>query len=191
MDLSDIIDRVQRGDKQAYRQVVSGYQNLAFNVAVSVLQDEFLAKDAVQNAFVKAYLKLGTFRGDASFKTWFTSILIREAYQLLRKNRRNVRVDSDAVLAGEGTLEVSASTEHQEDQKAHQSWVVQQAFRKLPADDALVLKLFYLEDFSLHEIREATGWSDSAVKVKLHRARKKMKTLLSENMNLSKEDVLV
>ena len=218
MIAADTIRRVQRGDKEAYREIVSGCKDMAFNVAVSILKDEFLAKDAVQNAFVKAYLNIGTYRHEATFKTWFTRILIREAFQLMRSNRRRKQAEQDDAVqydavqydASQHDAErygadmteaswgrgddagnrVAEDNEGLHDRNAYQAYHIQRAFDRLSAEDALTLKLFYLEDFSVREVVEVTGWSESSVKVKLHRSRNKMKSILSNTFKQTKEDLL-
>lgn len=180
------IQKVRDGDTEAFRFIVRKHKDEAFSLAMSVVKDEFLAKDVVQNAFVKAYTKLETFRGNAKFSTWLYRIVINEAFIQQRKQKRQAKI-KEGVAEDQQPLDIkNLPSEIEEDD---QQYVINEALKQIAAKYSLALRLFYLQDFSIVEIREVTGWSTSNTKVILHRARKKVKRILNEIMNIDKEEL--
>ncbi len=183
---NEIIDSVLAGDKESFRKLVSLYKDGAYNLALSVLKNDFYAKDAVQQAFVNVWLNLNRYRKDAPFKYWFHKILINECYQILRKNpdlHKNFvteSVEETEMIASEETTEFSTDL-------THLRYYIDVALEKLSPEKSLALKLFYIESYSVKEINSITGWSVSDTKVKLHRGRKNMKDFLVNKLNLNPE----
>ncbi len=171
------IAKVLEGDTEAYRYFLRKYQDMAFSLAMSVLKDEFAAEEAVQDAFVKAFNALSSFSMQASFKTWFYRIVLNEAF--LRRNKQqkeflDFKEDYEHEVVDEAPLEQKGQEE--------KTWLVNEALKRLPDREAVVLRLFYLEEESIKTVSETTGWSESNVKVILHRARKNMLTVITKLM---------
>lgn len=166
------IDKVLNGDKQAFRYFVRHYKDIAYNLAISIVKDNQNAEDVVQEAFIKAFKGLKSFKKDAKFSSWFYRIVVNEAFTYLRKNKIDFADIDDQKIA-------LASEEIKEDQR----WVsVQNFMRCLNPKESLVLNLFYLEEKKIAEISNITSWSISNVKVLLHRARKNLKELLNKDL---------
>ena len=91
-----LIVRAQAGDRNAFNQLVLSTQSMAYNTAYRVLQDEEAAADAAQEAFIKAYRALHSYRG-GSFKSWFLRILMNTCYDLLRMKKRRATSSLDAL----------------------------------------------------------------------------------------------
>ncbi len=166
------IDKILNGDKQAFRYFVRQYKDIAYNLAMSIVKNTHNAEDVVQEAFIKAFKGLKSFKKNAKFTSWFYRIVVNEAFMYLRKNKIDfVDIDNQSiVLATEET-------------KENQKWVsVQNFMLYLNPKESLVLSLFYLEEKKIAEISNITGWSISNVKVLLHRARKNLKELLNKNL---------
>ena len=179
------VERVLNGDKEAFRFIIRECKDDAYNLAISILKEEYAAKEAVQRAFIKAYEGLDKFRGEAAFSTWFHRIVVNESYQLLRSRKpdRNHQLKES---------EISNSHKNNTEQKIdadHKEFVVRKALGQLSSNESLALKLFYLHDYSIHEICDITGWSDSNAKVILHRARKSMKAQLLQIYDFKKEEL--
>jgi RNA polymerase sigma factor (sigma-70 family) len=163
------VAKVLAGDADAYRYFLRKYQDMAFSLAMSILKDEFAAEEATQDAFVKAFNALNSFAQRSSFKTWFYRIVLNESFLRAKKQKREFlefRPDYDEELPDESDL---YTLSHEE-----QAWLVDQALKLLPDREAIVLRLFYLEEESIKGIREITGWTEANIKVMLHRARKSM-----------------
>lgn len=177
------IQRVLDGEADAFRFIIREFKDRAYSLAISVVKDEFEARDVVQSAFVKAYTKLDTFKADANFSTWFYRILVNEAYSKLRKQKVTPdRLYDDQLNEIPSSFDPDVSHIDED----HQRYYINEALKKLPENYSLSLRLFYLEDYSVSEITQITGWSDSFAKVTLHRARNKMKYVLTELFNLDK-----
>ena len=141
---------------------------MAFSVAMSVVKDEFLAADVVQEAFIIAFEKLSYFKGNSKFSTWFFRIVINQSFKSIQKNSSQYS-ESDEALETDTTGKVSTD---------EQKFFINECLKNMPANESLVLRLFYLNENSLLEVSEITGWSESKVKVTLHRARKTMEKKL-------------
>lgn len=150
---------------------------MAFTVAVSVVKDEFYAEEVVQDAFMNAFRGLKSFNRKSRFSTWFYRIVINEAFRRLKKMKREIV--SFVPEYESGTLYENNLSSLPEDE---QRYCINEALKQIPPKESLVLRLFYLQEESIKEISEMTGWSTGNVKVILHRARKKMQTVLQQIM---------
>lgn len=180
------IKKVLEGDKDAFRVIVKEYQDHAYTLAVSVVKDEFLARDVVQVSFIKAYKALSTFRENSKFSTWFYRIVINEAFNK-QKKEKNITQLTDTISMNEDTSKLNSVFSKME--QDYQRYYINEVLSRLPGNYSLALRLFYLEEFNLKEISEITGWTDSNTRVMLHRARKEMKKLLTDVFNQQKEDL--
>ena len=171
------ISKVCNGDQEAFRYFLREYKDMAFSVAMSVVKDEFIAQEVVQDAFVKAFNALKSFNRQSKFSTWFYRIVVNEALTRLKKLKREIvsfNSDYDNEIGDESILE---SLKHEE-----QVHLINEALKKLPSNESLALRLFYLQEESIKEVCEITGWSESGTKVLLHRGRKNMFIVLSKLM---------
>lgn len=174
------IKKVLNGDTEAFRYFVATYKTIAFSVAVSVVKDEFTAADVVQESFVKAFLNLKSFKGESKFSTWFYRIVINESFKLVQKNK---------VLYTDSKIELEEIPKD-ELKETDQKFFVNEALRIMSPNESLVLRLFYLNENSIKEVCEMTGWDKSKVKVTLHRARKSMEEKLSRLLKNEVESLL-
>lgn len=179
------IQKVLDGDKQAFRHIIKECKDGAYNLALSILKEEHAAQDALQRSFLKAYEHLETFRGDSDFKTWFHRIVVNEAYQTLRKRKPELNFKPEEI----GFLKSGAGTVQNKIDQDHKVHFINLTLNRMKPDESLSLKLFYLEEHTVDEMTEITGWSKSKVKVTLHRARKSMKELLTDTFNLKPQDL--
>ncbi|MEM9856533.1 MAG: sigma-70 family RNA polymerase sigma factor [Bacteroidota bacterium] len=171
-----IIDRILEGDENQYKVLIDKYKNYAFTLALNVLNNREDAEEVAQDSFVKAFKNLKKFNRQAKFSTWFYRIVTNTAITRGRKKRvKGIEIDKAFSLAV-GTKEVLEV----EDQK----YFVRKAISMLSEQDQTVISLFYLQQLSQEEIAEVTELKISLIKVKLHRARKRLanhlKSLLKE-----------
>jgi RNA polymerase sigma-70 factor (ECF subfamily) len=169
------IARILRGERDLFHELIRPYERTVFLTAVSVLRDSTEAEDAAQEAMIKAYRGLGSFRGDAKFSTWLTTITLNEARSRLRKSAR-VRVESldDREQEEDYTpflvadwREIPSETLEREE-LAQQ---IQSAIEGLPPSYREVFLLRDKEEMSIEEIAQALGVTANLVKVRLFRAR--------------------
>lgn len=174
------IEKILAGNFEAYRYLISKYKDMAYSIAMSVIKNECDAEEIIQVSFVKAFNNLNSFRGTSKYSTWFYRIVVNESFKSLRKQKSEI-------LEFKGTIpDLSCDNFNpllkleEEDQK----YYINEALKKMPSKECLILRLFYLEQNSIDEVREITGWSVADIKVTLHRARIRIKQVLLEDFKL-------
>jgi len=177
------IQKVLEGDINSFRYLVDRYKDMSFSIAISLLKDEDEAKDAVQEAFVKAFSNLKSFRKRSGFSTWLYRIVVNESLGRLRKKKNEMSIDIPAEISNDDeTLTQQAA---QNLSRYEQRKYINKVLDMMDGRESLLLRLFYLNDNNLNEIREITGFSLSNIRVILYRARKNFHSLL--NMELKEE----
>ena len=179
------IDKVLAGDTNAFAYLINKYKNMSYTIAIKIVKSHEDAEEVAQDSFLKAYEKLNTFKGNAKFSTWLYTIVYRNAITKIRKKKVTTTDIDDYVIdnhsEGDDFPQLEA-LKNEEQQK-----YVRQAIEKLSEKDALLITLFYMNDNSIEEIEQITGLSQSNIKVKLFRARKKLNLelsgLLKEELN--------
>lgn len=169
------ISKVCNGDTEAFRYFIKEYKDMAFSIAVSVVKDDRVGEEIVQDAFTKAYCSLKKFNKESKFSTWFYRIVVNESLTALKKLKKEIivfKAEYDNEIPDESSL-VSLKLE----ERRH---LINKALSQLPPNESLALSLFYLQEENLKEVREITGWSESNAKVILHRARKSMFAVLNQ-----------
>lgn len=171
----ELVFRTQQGDLKAFRLLVDTYKDKSLTLAVSIVKDRALAEDVAQEAFIKAYTKISGFRFRSRFSTWLYRIVVNTAYNELKKKRKTIAIGDYEKTAGIPT----GSSAGYSLKKADQEYYIQRAMLQLKADEALLLRLFYLCENNLKEIEEITRFSASKIRVTLHRGRKNLKQELT------------
>jgi RNA polymerase sigma-70 factor (ECF subfamily) len=181
-----LVERAQQGDKQAFDVLVLKYQNKIIQLAYRYVHDHDEAMDVAQEAFVKAWRSLGSFRGDSAFFTWIYRIAINTAKNhLVSSARRPPRTDLDAQEAeqyeGATSLKEYATPEHvllRDELKR----TIASAIHELPDDLRTAITLRELEGMSYEEIAQAMDCPIGTVRSRIFRAREaidsKLKPLL-------------
>lgn len=160
------------GNESAFSDLAARYRGRAFSTASRFARGKHELEDLSQEIFLKVWKGLPSFRAEAPFEHWFMTITVRTCYDFLRKNRkrRDKELLTDDTTAHMPYGETSRVNEQRE------AWeIVQRLLEKLNEKDRTVIILLELEERSVKEIAALTGWSESNVKVRAHRARKKMK----------------
>ena len=177
------IQKVLSGETDAFRYFIKKYKDIGYSLAISVVKNEFDAQEVLQASFISAFEGLAAFKGKSKFSTWFYRILINEAFKALKKQDKEIRIDLESC--------VNKVTERNDFnlkiEKEDQRHYINEALKKLPSNESLSLRLFYLEECSIEEISQITGWTLSNIKVTLHRARMHMRQQLKECFNLDKQ----
>jgi RNA polymerase sigma factor (sigma-70 family) len=169
------INKVLHGDVKAFSQLVDKHKRMAYTLALRVVNNPEDAEEIAQDAFIKAYQSLSDFKGESKFSTWLYKIVFHVSISRLRKKQLNtVSMDDDL-----RNFDVS-ETDHMLTRLTieEQNNLVRTAIDKLPEDERAMITLYYLNDNSVKEITGVTGDSESNVKIKLFRARKRLWELL-------------
>ena len=183
---SERIAAVLRGEVGSFEPLVQKYSPRIFATARRYARRESEVEDVVQEVWIKAYQKLGTFRGEAPFEHWLMRLAVRTCYDFLRKHQHSKEATfSDLSEAEQGWLERFAAQPDSGDERANAArLLVERILEQLPAPSRLVITLLEIEDRSIKEIADLTGWSVPLVKVRAFRARALMRKALEK---ISKE----
>lgn len=175
-----LIERAQAGDHDAFTGLLRRHQRRVFSLIGNLLRQPAEVEDVAQQVFLKMYLALPKFDFRAAFSTWLYRIAVNECYDRLRRQRalkspagREIPVAELAELerlpAPPGGSEYSDVA-----RQAELRQLVEELFRRLPAEDRLVLTLKELEGFSIQEIARVLELKENTVKVRLFRARRRL-----------------
>lgn len=182
MDEKQQIRKVLKGDTSAFSYFVDTYQDMAITIAYRICGNMQDAEDIVQNAFVKTYHNLHTFKSDSKFSTWFYRIVYNTAITEIKSASYNVlHVDYNQINIQDTYSELDTISQIEESERTH---LINSALEKMPKDEGVIISLFYLEEHSVKEIAKIIGLTESNVKVKLHRGRKQMALMLTQLMKL-------
>lgn len=188
MDEQALIQAAQRGDLNAFNELVLFYQRQVFNLAYRIMGDEDSAADATQEAFISAYRGIGRYRG-GSFKAWLMRIVTNACYDELRRRKRRPTSSLDALYvtdAAPGEVLMSES-EGPEAYARRQDLnrTLHAGLQTLPEEQRTTLVLSDVQGYDYQEISQITGVSLGTVKSRLSRARAKMRDYL-----LAQEELL-
>jgi RNA polymerase sigma-70 factor (ECF subfamily) len=176
-----LIKRLKKGDKQAFRSLIEQYKHMVYTLALRMVKNEEDAEEISQDVFLKVYQSAGTFRGDAKLSTWLYRIAYYRSLDYLKKNKRNPQTTSLEWDEVTNIQMAEMAWEHMETLERRQ--IIQSALEHLPGEDGVILSLFYFESFSLKEIAGVLNITISAVKVRLHRSRKRLASILEKMMD--------
>ena len=184
MDL-DLARQAQDGDESAFAEIVRRYSPRVFSVASRFFRQRSLVEEAAQEVFLKAYTQLGSFEGRGSFEGWLTRIATNTCLNMIRgAKRRPESTVSDLTNDEQNWLE-QQSGDGSERLSVENNLVAadlaDRLLSVLPPEDQQALLMIDGEDASIKEVAEVTGWSESKVKVRAFRARRKLREAM-ENL---------
>ena len=186
---SEIISRVLRGESQLYAELVNRYQNFVFTITLRYAKQREDAEEIAQDVFVKAYRSLADFRGDSKFSTWLYTIVNTTCITFLRKKKLEVHsLDNEKVFEVADGVDSGLRANLVEQKSKIQ--MVNKAIQLLSTDDAKLITLFYKGEQSLDEIGKILGIDPNTVKVKLHRARTRLKEKMEKHFAEEVKDVI-
>jgi len=179
-----IMVTIQNGDQSSYDTLVTRYQEDALRLAYHYLHNWEDARDITQDAFVKVYLKAGSFDSMQKFKPWFFRILVNQCINVLNRKKKikffslfqQIGQDNNGFLVDQLTGEEASSTDFQTRQ------MVWNALAKLTNSHRDVLILHEMQGFKEHEISEIMRCSVGTVKSRLYYAKEKMRKYLSKEI---------
>lgn len=167
-----IIEKIREGDASAFREIVEKYKDVSFSLACSILKNEHEAEDALQDSFIKVYRNIKKFRHESSFSTWLYRIVVNTCLTLAEKRKKIDYHDDDHYP--EYDFPADYNTGFDNLIISERKRIVNSAFKSMKPDEALLLRLYYLAEHDIKEIKEITGFTESKIKVVLHRGRKSL-----------------
>jgi RNA polymerase sigma-70 factor (ECF subfamily) len=186
---AELISAVLKGDAASFEPLVEKYSPRIFATARRYARREDEVEVIVQEIWLKAFQKLGSFRGEAPFEHWLMRLAVRTCYDFLRQHQRNREaMFSDLSEPESDWLERFVTQPESASEQAEAArQLVQRILEQLSPPARLIITLLEIEDRSVKEIAELTGWSIPLVKVRAFRARAEMRKILAK---LAKEKYL-
>jgi len=177
---AELIAAVLQGDVASFEPLVEKYSPRLFATARRYARRESEVEDIVQEIWLKSFNKLGSFRGDAPFEHWLMRLAVRTCYDFLRGHQRNREATFSDLTESESdwhdrfVSQPESASEHADAAKQ----LVTRLLEQLSPPARLVITLLEIEDRSVKEIAQITGWSVPLVKVRAFRARAEMRKAL-------------
>jgi RNA polymerase sigma-70 factor, ECF subfamily len=181
----DLARQAQDGDESAFAEIVRRYSPRVFSVASRFFRQRSLVEEAAQEVFLKAYTQLGSFEGRGSFEGWLTRIAQNTCLNMVRSSKRRPELTvSDLTEDEQGWMDQQSVGDGGKQPSVENSVVAadlaDRLLAVLPPEDQQALLMIDGEDASIKEVAEATGWSESKVKVRAFRARKKLREAMEK-----------
>lgn len=178
-NINQLIERCKKNDTSAQMQLYRLYYKAMYNSAFRILKDEFEAEDLMQEAFLTAFTKLDSFKGEVAFGAWLKRIVINKSLTQLKKNNRYNEVKMEVIPANE-VDEVPINYENLNVKD------VLKSINSLKDNYRIVLNLNLIEGYDNEEIASILNYSNENVRTTISRAKKKLKQLLiKENPKIS------
>lgn len=176
-----LIEKVLKGDTSSFSYFVSTYQDMALTIAYRICKNRQDAEDIVQESFVRAFHNLHTFRFTSKFSTWLYRIVYNTAISELQTAFFKTEFTEYEQIHGQELFSNSDAVGCLEQMERSAS--INDVLDKMPTEESLVLTLFYLEENSIKDVAHMLSITESNVKVRLHRGRKRFAELV-DAMNL-------
>ncbi len=185
---TDIISQVLLGNQNAYAMLVERYQNFVFTIVLRYIKSREDGEEIAQDIFIKAYRSLKDFKGTAKFSTWLYTITTTTCITFLRKKKLEIHsLDNEKVFDIADNID-SGLRANIIEQKSRVN-MVNEAIMLLTPDDAQIITLFYKGEQTLEEIAQIIGIESNAVKVRLHRARTRLKEKMEKHFTVEARDI--
>lgn len=171
---NQLLERCKKSDQNAQMQIYKGYYRAMYNTAFRILKDEFEAEDIMQEAFLTAFTKLNSYKGEVAFGAWLKRIVINKSLTQLKKNNKYQEVK----------LEVIPNYEVVEEKIDYTTLKASQVLKKineLKDNYRMVLNLHLIDGFDYEEIGQILNYSNENVRTTISRAKKKLKQVLIQD----------
>jgi len=164
----DILEEIRNGSRDAFKQFYDTYQSYAVRTAKAITKNDEYAKDAVQEAFIRVYRNISSYKPTLSFDAWFYRILVNECYRILTKEKKNKSVDTSAM----------ENREHLTEQSNENLSDLYSMIQNMADTYRIPILLKYINGFSEKEIATILDLNQNTVKSRLFNGRNLLKTQL-------------
>ncbi len=168
----EIIERIKRGERKAQFEIYKLYYKAMYNTALRIVNSSLEAEDIMQDAFLSAFTKITTYKGEVSFGAWLKKIVVNKSLDFLKKKKIKL------AEINENEKFIEADDFSSETEKKLQVEEIKKAITKLADGYRIVLSLYLLEGYDHNEISEILGITSSASRSQFTRAKKKLISLL-------------
>jgi len=178
---AELIAAVLKGDTASFEPLITKYSPRVFATARRYARRDSEVEDIAQEVWMKTFQKLSSFRGEAPFEHWLMRLTVRTCYDFLRGHQRNRETAFTELSESESDwLERFVSSPESTSENADAAkQLIERVMEKLSPPARLVITLLEIEDRSVKEIAQLTGWSVALVKVRAFRARAEMRKILA------------
>ena len=182
----ELARQAQAGDESAFGEIVRRYSPRVFSVASKFFRQRSSVEEAAQEVFLKAFTQLKSFEGRGSMEGWLTRIATNTCLNMLRSAKRRPELTVSDLTEDENKwlddqlYDIAGESHHSVEQTLIAADLADRVLEVLPPEDQLALLMIDGEDASVKEVAEATGWSESKVKVRAFRARKKVREAMDK-----------
>lgn len=170
------VEKIRSGETDCFAPIVERYGGAMFSLIVKIVGNREDAEELTQDAFVKAFRSLSSFRGDSRFSTWIYRIAYNLAVSAVRKTKMFYAPVDERQLAD--VADVADETDDMLSATPDRLALLQQAMEGLKAEERAMVMLFYKENKAVDEIAAITGLTATNVKTKLFRIRKRLFVLI-------------
>lgn len=182
-DEARLVQKAREGDREAFGELVRKYQRLIFRVVGGFLRNPADVEDVAQEAFVKAFGAMSTFRPGAPFAPWMIRIATRASYDRLRQRRRASETAWEDLAPGEQRVAQDLMRGTQPEDQTVARDLAERAMACLAPKDRQALILTHLQGYTTAEVAQAMGCSALAVRLRLHRGRRAMRQAVEALLN--------
>lgn len=172
------IKKVLDGDTTAFAGILQRYSSRIFAVVIRIVGRREDAEELTQDVFMKVFSSLKKYKGDSEFSTWIYRIAYNTAVSYTRKHRKEISYIEESQYENISEEKVDALLNRTDN--SEQIERLEQSIARLDGEEKALLSLFYTDTRSINEIAEITGLTDTNVKTRLHRIRKKLYIIMSE-----------
>lgn len=184
MNELELIQQLRAGDEQAFKSLVTNYQDLVYNTALGIVQNSEDAEDVAQEVFIQVYRSIDQFKGDARLSTWIYRITTTKALDHIRSRKRKKRFAFITSLFGPNDELVHEPVDFQHPgvalDRKEQAALLFRMIAQLPENQRIAFTLHKTEELNYQEIAEVMQLSVSAVESLLFRARQNLRKLLEK-----------
>ncbi|MGW8316092.1 MAG: RNA polymerase sigma factor [Bacteroidales bacterium] len=170
----ELVELCRRGDRKAQFEIYRLYHAAMFNTTLRIVGDPDDAEDVMQEAFLKAFAKIRTYRGEVSFGAWLKKIVVNKSLDFLRLRKDQLSLEE----VGEIEMIDDEPSDSPEAEATPRVEEIREAIRMLPEGYRIVLSLILLEGYDHEEVSEILGISNATSRTQYHRAKKKLQELI-------------
>ncbi len=177
----DLINRIRSGEPGAFSGLLRQHQHTVYSLIVQMVSSREDAEELTQDVFVKAYQKIGSFRGESAIATWLYRIAYNTAISAVRKKKPMFTVLDEKTMYDVPDEVVDEVLNRDHDENMLQS--IQQAIAQLHPDEKALISLYYTQGRTLKEVASIMNLSGGNAKIKLFRIRKKIVRIIRQTQN--------
>jgi len=183
----ELIVQLQQGDEQAFTRLVDQWQDMVYNTAISIVQNEDDADDITQDVFIQVYQSVSSFKGESKFSTWLYRIVISKALDHVKKKKRKKRFEFVQSLFGTASEEEIHPEEFNHPgvlmENRETAAALFKAMQQLPDNQRIAFTLHKLESQKHQDIAAIMNLSVTAVESLIARAKSNLRKILQEYYN--------